>query len=152
MHHPEEAEDERDCREEREQRAVCDLLREAHAVVGHELRDRSLQDGPPLGEAQPQRPARRVAGVGLAHSRPRRKIKRAVAPIPPARTKPAPRAPAATSGSLLLSLPATSVASPTPSRSDPTAWASRSRSASISRRTSSSVRVGIAPQRLGRAL
>src|SRR6185436_6078759 len=66
--------------------------------------------------------------------------KRIVAPTPPARKKPAPSAPAATTGSLDRSLAATFVASPMPSRSCSTAVASWRRSASISRRTVSGVR------------
>ena len=44
----EEGDEEDHRREEREQRAEGDLLREAHAVVGHELPERSLEDGDPL--------------------------------------------------------------------------------------------------------
>src|SRR5205814_550627 len=73
-------------------------------------------------------------------SRPRRISSRAVAPMPPAATKPSPSAPAATSGSFPRSFPATSVASPSPSRSSSTAVASRSRSVRMSSRTTSVVR------------
>src|SRR5919108_1931378 len=87
-------------------------------------------------------------------SRPRRKRKRIVAPRPPARKKPAPSAPAATTGSRSRILPATSVASPSPARRSSTASASCSRSAAMSRRTSSAVRElrAIAPQGLRRQL
>src|SRR6185436_19086672 len=66
-------------------------------------------------------------------SRPRRATKRIVAPTPPARTKPAPSALAAMSGSL----PRRFVASPMPARRSSTAPASSSRSVAMSRRTSS---------------
>src|SRR5215213_4067788 len=66
-------------------------------------------------------------------SRPRRATKRIVAPTPPARTKPAPSALAAMSGSFARRL----AASPMPARSSSTAPASCSRSVAMSRRTSS---------------
>ena len=71
--------------EERQQRAVRDLLRQPHAVVGHELLP-SLLEGRDRA-AQGQR------------SRARRNSSLAVAPIPPASTKPMPTAVAAASGS-----------------------------------------------------
>src|SRR6185436_20460608 len=82
-------------------------------------------------------------------SRPRRATKRIVAPTPPARTKPAPSALAAMSGSL----PRRFVASPMPARRSSTAPASSSRSVAMSRRTSSAERASAAiPNRLGREL
>src|SRR5512133_2586964 len=79
-------------------------------------------------------------GFLLAY-RPRRKISRAVAPTPPARRKPTPRAPIATAGRLARTLALTLVASPISSRSVSAAPASCSRSDSMSRRTSSRVRL-----------
>src|SRR5947208_8906559 len=77
-------------------------------------------------------------------SRPRRKRSRIVAPTPPARMNPVPSAPAATTGSRARSLPATSVASPSPARRSSTASASCSRSLAIARRTSCVVRLLVA--------
>src|ERR671931_435237 len=74
-------------------------------------------------------------------SRPRRKNSRIVAPSPPASTKPAPSAPAATIGRRARSLPVTSVASPRPARRSSAAAASWSRSLAIARRTSCGERV-----------
>src|SRR4051795_183077 len=82
-------------------------------------------------------------------SRPRRKKSRMVAPTPPAMKKPAPSAPAATTGRCALSFPLTSVASPRPTRRSSTASASWSRSAAISRRTSSVVRVRLSVAAIG---
>src|SRR4051812_14712451 len=78
-----------------------------------------------------------------------------VAPIPPATTKPAPSVPTATIGRCGRSLAATFVASPISVRRSSTASTSPSRSAAISRRTCSGVRllpllVAIAPQRVRR--
>src|ERR671936_817388 len=103
-----------------------------------------------LRTASGARAASLKAGAYVRPSRPRRIKRRAVAPIPPARTKPAPSAPTATTGSFARSFPVRSAASPTSSRSSSTAAASCSRSASMSRRTSSVVRPlrpGIALQR-----
>src|SRR5215218_234475 len=96
----------------------------------------------------------KAKGPNLAFSspsRPRRKNRRIVAPMPPATTKPAPSAPAATTGRWARSLPPISVASPRPVRRSSTASASWSRSVAISRRTSAVVRLFVAaigPQRL----
>src|SRR6266550_1674256 len=72
---------------------------------------------------------------------PRRKISRVVAPTPPASRKPTPKAPTATAGRLARSLAPMLVASPISSRRVSAAPASWSRSDSISRRTSSNVRL-----------
>src|SRR5262249_24418249 len=69
---------------------------------------------------------------------------RAVAPMPPQRTKPAPSAPTASTGSFPRSVLATSVAFWTSARSVSTDVASCDRSDSISRRTSSAERSGCA--------
>src|SRR5690349_14335321 len=74
-----------------------------------------------------------------------------VAPMPPDKTKPAPSAAAAASGSLGCSFAFTSISE----RRSSTAPARRLRSASMSRRTCSGVRplaVAIRLQRLGRLL
>src|SRR2546430_5957360 len=73
--------------------------------------------------------------------------RRIVAPTPPATTKPTPKAAAVAAGSLPLRL----AMLPTPSRRSSTEAARRSRSASMSRRTCSAVRVlleTIVPPRL----
>src|SRR5438552_5161209 len=91
----------------------------------------------------------------VSPSRPRRNTSRAVAPTPPARKKPTPSAPTATAGRLARSLAPMLVASPISSRSVSAAPASCSRSDSMSRRTSSSVRLllpAIGFQRLRRQL
>src|SRR5439155_25719813 len=83
--------------------------------------------------------------------RPRRASNLIVAPTPPAAKKPAPSAPAATSGRFERSLRLMSVTSAMPPRRFSTAPASCSRSASMSPRTCSGVRplgVAIALQRL----
>src|SRR5829696_4229465 len=87
-------------------------------------------------------------------SRPRRKKRRAVAPMPPPNRNPAPSAPAATAGRFARSFAETLVASPISSRSSSTACASWSRSCSMSRRTCSAVLplAAIALQRLLREL
>src|ERR1043166_7358475 len=80
---------------------------------------------------------------------------RIVAPIPPARMKPAPSAAAVATGSLPLSFPLMFVASPSPARRPSTATARRPRSASMSGRPSAAdlpLRVAIALQRLRREL
>src|SRR2546428_8800943 len=82
-------------------------------------------------------------------------MSRAVAPTPPASKKPAPSAPTATTGRFERSLAPMFVASPISSRSVSAAPASCSRSDSMSRRTSSSVRLllpAIGFQRLRRQL
>ena len=61
---PEQSDEQDHAREERERRAVCDLLGETETVVGEKLLARTLQRGDPLG--------RRAAGrasSGLAQSR-----------------------------------------------------------------------------------
>src|SRR5256714_14260840 len=91
----------------------------------------------------------------VSPSRPRRNISRAVAPTPPARKKPTPSAPTATAGRLARNLAPMLVASPISSRSVSAAPASCSRSDSMSRRTSSSVRLllpAIGLQRVRRQL
>ena len=132
---------------EREQRAVRDLLREPHAVVRHELRERPLEDGDPLTAREPRRLPRyvptsrgqsrsridqRPTRTFSCPSRPRRAKYRIVAPTPPASTKPTDAAAPATIGSFDFSLPVMSVASPSSSRRCSTAPASCSRSASRS--------------------
>src|SRR5580765_8747236 len=91
----------------------------------------------------------------VSPSRPRLKISLAVAPTPPARRNPIPRAPAATTGRLARSFPVMSVASLISSRRLSAAPARCSRSTSMSLRTWSTVRerlVAIALQHLGRQL
>src|SRR6266480_2692474 len=60
VEHAERADQERDGREECEQRAVGDLLREAHAVIAHERAEAPFQRRDPLAEAQPLGRARRT--------------------------------------------------------------------------------------------
>src|SRR5580765_2338588 len=91
----------------------------------------------------------------VSPSRPRRKISLAVAPTPPARRNPTPRAPTTTTGRLARSFPVMSVASLISSRRLSAAPASWSRSTSMSWRTWSTVRellTAICLQRLGREL
>ena len=125
-------------RKEREQRAERDLCGQPHRVVGEERLERALEHGDPL--ARRQAPGTARGPCADQRSRPLRARKRIVAPIPPARKKPAPSAPAATTGRFARSLAATFVASPRPSRSCSTASASSRRSRSISRRSVSGVR------------
>src|SRR5205823_23664 len=131
----EQAEEERDCRKEREHPAVRDGLRERHAVVFEEPPACVLRRGEPVAapelQRRPGRPAQSRSKIDQrpmrsfsSRSRPRRAKYRNVAPIPPAKTNPAEAAPAATSGSFDCSLPVMFVASPSSSRSCSTAPAS----------------------------
>ena len=144
-------------REEREQRAVRDLLREAHAVVGEELLAARFEDREPVARQAPSVAVDKEKRPKRALSAPRcRPISRIVAPIPPAMTNPAASAPAVITGSFARTFAPMSVASRISSRRWSTAPASCSRSAWISCRTWSGVRwfvlVAIGLERLRREL
>ena len=98
--------DEEDHRgEEREQRAEGDLRGQAHRVVGQERLERPLEGLRPTRGPRAARGSTALCPTRRAQrSRPLRARKRIVAPIPPARKKPAPSAPAATTGSLAAQL------------------------------------------------
>src|SRR5206468_9278411 len=143
--------------DERDHALRRDRLEERLDVVEQVEEAERLDDGQPLaGSAAPaswvsarRAPAaaqsrstrrKRPAWAFVSPSRPRRKISRAVAPTPPASRKPMPSAPIVASGRFARSFARTSVATLKLSRSDSAAPASSSRSDSISRRTSATVR------------
>ena len=66
---PEQGDEQDHAREEREQRAVRDLLGETETVVGEELLARALQRGDPLGATQPGRQARGSLSLDEGKSR-----------------------------------------------------------------------------------